>query len=279
MPGRCGATNQCDYCAKLAAVENTEMLWLDALEQGSPELWLVLTTNVPVWDGEQWRRSMEQVTTAVRRRWPEFEYAALIEFTTGHADRSGGSRRPHANLFTRGVPADEADELQQVAAAVWVPRMVERWDRSPRYARAAFAQQWVTRVAEDRGGMRGLTRYVGMHFQKSSQSPDRGWRGQRFRASRGYFVRPRMQLREEARASLARGRLLHKAVVIADRVCGGDGYVHADVLDLVLEQLEARELENAGSTWRLVGQLGGVDVDELRRQGARAPFRAARGGS
>jgi hypothetical protein len=272
VPGRCRSTNLCDYCAKLAAVENTEMLWLDALEQGSPTLWLLLTTNVAVWDGERWMRSMEQLSTAVRRRWPEFEYACLIEFTTGYGRRAEGLRRPHGNLFVRGVPVEEREELQQVVAAVWVPRMVERWDRSTAYARKAFELQQVYSVSEDKGGMRGLTRYVGLHFQKSSQSPEHGWRGQRFRASRGYFVRARTQLREEAKRSLADGRRLYKAVAWADAICGPTGQADEFVVDRCLELLEERELDQAEGTWRLVGQLAGVDVDVRRARAARAPF-------
>ena len=35
----------CSYCAKLAAIENAEMLALDALENGAPEVWACLTTR------------------------------------------------------------------------------------------------------------------------------------------------------------------------------------------------------------------------------------------
>jgi hypothetical protein len=126
----------------------------------------------------------------VRRRWPDAQYAALVEFTTGYGPRSGGVRRPHLNVFWRHVGDDD-----EALASVVVPAWCRRVDALPR-------GQWVGRVVEDYGGMRGLTRYVGLHFQKESQAPPKGWRGQRFRASRGYFVRPRMMLRQEARASL-----------------------------------------------------------------------------
>jgi hypothetical protein len=187
--GRCKSTNLCDYCAKLSAVETTEMLWLDALEQGSPPLWSVLTTR-DLWDAALFKDATEQLLRAVRRRWPTAEYAALVEFTTGYGPRARGARRPHLNVFWRGVGSDE-DALSSVVLPAWCRRV----DALPR-------AQWVGRVSEDHGGMRGLTRYVGLHFQKESQAPPKGWRGQRFRASRGYFVRPRMMLRQEARASL-----------------------------------------------------------------------------
>jgi hypothetical protein len=67
--------------------------------------------------------------------------------------------------------------------------------------------------------MRGLTRYVGMHFQKESQAPPKGFPGQRFRASRGYFATSRTELRERARESLRAGRRIWKAERLAwDRV-------------------------------------------------------------
>jgi hypothetical protein len=197
--GRCRSTNLCEYCARIAAVETTEMLWIDAMEQGSPTLWLLLTTSVPVWDGDRWKGSIEQVTRSVRKRWPEFEMATLIEFTTGYGPRSGGVRRAHGNCFVRGVPTEDADELQERVGRVWCPRMEARPE-----------QQRVYLVDEDKGGMRGLTRYVAMHFLKADQAPPKGWRGQRFRATAGYFNRPRWELRRDARESLRVSRTLHR---------------------------------------------------------------------
>jgi hypothetical protein len=138
---------------------------------------------------------MDNVTQACRRRWPAFQYAALVEFTTGYGPRSGGVRRPHFNNFVRGVPVDEEATFQSIVAETWCRKI----DALP-------SLQNVYRVDEDRGGMRGLTRYVAHHFQKESQAPPRGWRGQRFRASRGYFLRSRCELRALARDSLQVGR-------------------------------------------------------------------------
>lgn len=243
-PGRCRSTNLCDYCAKLAAVENTEMLWLDALQQGSPTLWLLLTTRESDWDGERFRRSFAQTWKAVKRRWPDAEYAALVEFTTGYGPRSGGRRRPHWNVFVRGVAVADRRELWRVVSAVWCPRMD-----------ATAAQQRVHQVDEDRGGMRGLTRYVGLHFQKESQAPPKGWRGQRFRSSRGYFVRPRVQLRDEARDALRLKRLVWK------------------LDDLELAQLELQASKSIAWELRAV-RPGTIDVklpDDDRQSRARAP--------
>jgi hypothetical protein len=166
------------------------MLWLDAMAQGSPALWLLLTSR-ELWDGDLFRRTFDKLAQACRRRWPAFEYACLTEFTTGYGVRSGGKRRPHFNTFVRGVPVSAERELWEVVSDVWCRHL----DALPRL-------QNVYRVDDDKGGMRGLTRYVGLHFQKESQAPPQGWRGQRFRASRGYFTRSRLELRAQARASL-----------------------------------------------------------------------------
>jgi hypothetical protein len=43
--GRCRAVNLCPYCARLAAVENAEVLALDAMSGAAPALYGVLTTS------------------------------------------------------------------------------------------------------------------------------------------------------------------------------------------------------------------------------------------
>lgn len=194
--GRCRATNLCDYCAKLAAVENAELLALDALEY-APTLWVVLTTRTPTTDAKRFYRSREQVWKSVRHRWPEAEYAFLVEFTTGYGSASGGHRRPHWNLLVKGVPTEALDEFRRV--------VVERW------CAREDAEPWAQYVGtvEDAGG---LMRYLALHFQKESQSPPKGWRGHRFRTSSGYLVRPASALRTEAKRSLRLKRLMWKGL-------------------------------------------------------------------
>src|SRR3954470_17776219 len=97
--GRCRATNQCAYCARLAAVENSELLALDALAGDAPQVWAVLTTRTATLDTARFYLSREKLMKALRRRWPSCEYTALVEFTTGYGPRSGGRRRPHWNLL------------------------------------------------------------------------------------------------------------------------------------------------------------------------------------
>jgi hypothetical protein len=194
--GRCRATNLCDYCAKLAAVENAELLALDAMEY-APTLWVVLTTRSGSVDPKRFYKSREQVWRAVRRRWPEAEYAFIVEFTTGYGPRAGGLRRPHWNLLVKGVPVADLEAFGEVVRRVWC----EREDAVPE-------AQYVGEIAE----AGGLMRYLALHFQKESQAPPKGWRGHRFRASNGYLVRPASVLREEAKRSLRVKRLIHRGV-------------------------------------------------------------------
>lgn len=198
--GRCKATNLCDYCAKLAAVENAELLALDASEY-APTVWIVLTTRSADVDARRFYRSREKLWKAVRRRWPAAEYAYLVEFTTGYGKASGGLRRPHWNLLVKGVPLDELDELGRVVRRVWCARE----DATP-------GAQYVGTV-EDAGG---LMRYLALHFQKESQAPPKGWRGHRFRTSSGYLVRPASVLREEAKRSLRLKRLLWRGLSVPE---------------------------------------------------------------
>jgi hypothetical protein len=57
----------------------------------------------------------------------------------------------------------------------------------------------------------GLMRYLALHFQKSEQAPPIGWRGHRFRTTRGYLAQPMVDAREQARASLRLKREIRRA--------------------------------------------------------------------
>jgi hypothetical protein len=242
FPGRCRATNQCSYCAKLAAIETTEMLWLDACACGSPSLWSVFTTRAPEWDGDRFRRAWAKVVKAVRLRWPDAEYATLVEFTTGYGPRSGGLRRPHLNVFWRGIPAADVDALWGVASRVWCGQV----DALARY-------QGCYVLDEEKGGMRGLTRYVALHFQKESQSPPEGWRGHRFRSSRGYFAEGASTTRAQARRALQVNRALWKA--------GGLLGFSSPALEMGAEYLLARQ---DATTYELVVIKPGGSLHPLR---------------
>src|SRR3954470_8201648 len=175
--GRCRATNLCAYCARLAAVETSEMLMLDAMED-APTLYVVLTAR-ELLDRADCRRHLEQLRRQARRRWPSIRWAVLVEF-----QRRGAL---HLNLLVKGVPAEDADQLHDVLAGAWCARV----DAKPR-------AQFVGRVND--GG--GLVRYIALHFLKPAQAPPIGWRGHRVSYSRAYLVRPAAEMREQARRSL-----------------------------------------------------------------------------
>jgi hypothetical protein len=197
VPGRCKATNLCDYCAKLAAVENAEMLALDAMEGEAPEVWAVLTTRTATLDMGAFYKARELVMRALRRRWPRCRYAALLEFTTGYGPRSGGLRRPHWNLLLKGIPAADVEEASEVVVRVWCGQVD-----------AEAGGQHVKPIHE----AGGLMRYIALHFQKESQAPPEGFRGQRFNCSRDYFTgRTRAEAREDAKDALWEKRQLWKA--------------------------------------------------------------------
>jgi hypothetical protein len=209
--------NLCDYCARLAAVENAELLALDACEGAAPALWCVLTTRSATADPKPFYRAREQVLKALRRRWPAVEYAALVEFTTGYGPMSGGSRRPHWNLLLKGLPVEAIDDAGEVIRRVWCARIdAEPW------------AQFVGHVHETGG----LMRYIALHFLKESQAPPKGWRGHRFLKSRGYLWTDTPAARSAAKRSLRLKRLIWKGVP-------------AELAEVELELAESVE-------WRLV---------------------------
>jgi hypothetical protein len=245
--GRCHATNLCDYCARLGAVENAEVLALDAMEN-APQLYAVLTTRSPERDPAAFYRSREHVLRALRRRWPRAEYASLVEFTTGRGPRSGGRRRPHWNLLLKGIPADAHDQVADVIRSVWC----RREDAEPQ-------AQYVAPIAE----AGGLMRYLALHFQKESQRPPDGWSGQRFNVSRGYLAGPMADARDRARAALRWKRELWRA--LQEGVSG----------EVAEEVAERRSLAAAAVTWKLVWpdlrmplKRGPVDPAQRHARGA-----------
>ena len=257
--GRCRAVNLCSYCAKLAAIENAEMLALDALENGAPEVWACLTTRSADPRPSSFYDARKQVRKALRRRWPDCQDSTLVEFTTGYGPRAGGRRRPHWNALLKGVPVDDVEHAREVIARVWCGQV----DAEP-------ARQHVGAVS-DAGG---LMRYLALHFQKESQSPPKGWRGHRFTSSRGYFPDGAAAARERAKRSLRLGRAVHWANAVSE----SDWLDHGHVLDgEELEDLiEQRLLEEAARSWSMKQVRGqSQDVDRHRAEGARAPFKSS----
>jgi hypothetical protein len=233
--GRCRATNLCDYCARLTAIENAEVLSIDAMTTGGPRVWAVLSTRAATTDTARFYRSRAQVLRALRRRWPAAEVACQVEFTTGYGTRSGGQRRPHWNLLIKGVDVDAIDQVRDVITGVWC----DREDARPE-------GQHVGSVYSEGG----LMRYLALHFNKQSQQPPTGWRGHRFLKSRGYFAQPLEDLRWDARQALRLRREIWKL--------RQDAEIHDLALDPeqeaeLVDKLAAARLEamNAQS-WQLV---------------------------
>jgi hypothetical protein len=196
VPGRCKAVNQCDYCARLAAIETAEVLALDAMTNSAPGLWSVLTTRTATMDVARFQHARRAVRRAIVKRWPEAEMATLVEFTTGEGRNSAGARRPHWNDAHKGIPTTDREELRDLAGGVWCKHVDAEMD----------AQHFD--VVTETGG---LMRYLALHFQKESQQPPKGWRGHRFRTTRGYLAQPMEAARLEARQALRFKRELWRA--------------------------------------------------------------------
>jgi len=229
---RGGSVNRCDYCAKLAAVENCEMLVLDALDGAAPQLLMILTTRTATLSMESFRDARRAVVRRLRRRWPGFEYAYQVEYTTGYGPKAGGARRPHWNWFVKGVPVGDVAEFERLAVEMWC-----------RYVDAEPVGQY---VAEIRSAV-GLTKYVTEHFMKASQRPPEGFSGQRFCASRRYFGESVTVATARARAhdSLGLGRELWKAAQRLD-----------DAHEIEL-QAQLAHRRNVATRWVLASETGG----------------------
>jgi hypothetical protein len=223
--GRCKATNLCAYCAKLAAVENTEMLALDAMEGNAPCVWLVLTTSRATTKTAEFYGARRELMRALRDHFGDVQYASLLEFTTGYGPRSGGRRRPHWNVMLKGVTLDDIPAIRALVAAEWCPRVGGKPQA-----------QHVGQIAE----AGGLMRYIALHFQKESQAPPRGFKGQRFNCSQRYFTgHSRAEMRQLARGSLREKRAIRRAEQA--------GYEGAEALAMANEELA----DAAATVWSI----------------------------
>lgn len=221
--GRCASPNLCSYCARLRAVENAEVLGLDAVLGRAPTVYAVLTTRSTVGEASAYYDARRQVAKALRRRLTEPATASLLEFTTGRAGSSGGARRPHDNVLTKALdPPERIEEAwREVIERVWC----ERVDAAP-------AAQFVGRVY-DAGG---VMRYLALHFLKEDQRPPEGWKGSRCRFSRGYLWTDTPAARQIARESLRRKRDLWRLM---------EAEYQGDVVD----ELDRRAAVRAATSW------------------------------
>lgn len=225
------SVNRCDYCAMLAAVENCEMVVLDALEGDAPQIVCILGTRTATLDMAAFKQAREKLVKAVRRRWPAAEYVYEVEYTTGYGPRAGGERRPHWNWFWKRIPRQDADELRAICVRIWCSHV----DAEPQAQYVAEIDNAV-----------GLTKYVTEHFMKESQRPPKGFTGQRFCCSRGYFGEgvTVTVARARARESLRRKREIWKATR------AGFGAHDAELV------AHERLVEAAATVWTLTNERG-----------------------
>jgi hypothetical protein len=194
-PVRCKAPLKCEYCFRLARWELVTMMFEDATRQ-LPAAVLTLTTVDPQHAyGDAFSRAVALVIDVLRARWPELQYCGLIEFTTGKAPRSGGLRRMHMHALLKGVPADAAAEIAELARKSW--------------QRSMGAHVVSCAALESCGGIIGYL--GGLHHSKQAQRPPEGWQGRTLRVSRGYWYAPVSEVRAEARRQQAERRRLWAA--------------------------------------------------------------------
>jgi len=250
---RGGLVNHCERCAMMAGYENMEMLLLDSLEGDPPTGLLIFGARTATLDMGAYREARRQVARALRREFPDFEYARLTEFTTGHGPKSGGLRRSHDNVMTKGIPAERMSDALEISAAVWC-----------RHVDAEVHAQYGEAMRTPSAALK----YVIGHFGKDSQRPPAGFEGQRFGVSRCYFSVPVKVMRARAREIQARKRETWKLEQL-----GRGGH------DLVLD-VELALRRQAATIWTPATTSGarlGKDVlpdeglvDRLRNAGRRS---------
>lgn len=244
-PMRCGASNRCAYCAYLVAVENSLVVGLDA-RRSPPTVGLTLTTHRPDFDMARFRDAMAVLVRWLRRTYGrEIEYLGFVEWTTG---KSGKGRMPHQHALVKGLAPELAEELHPVIREKWRELTGGAWVIESRRLRTAG----------------GAIAYLAHHHHKREQAPPPGWKGKRLRPSQGYYSRPIIELRAEAREALTRSRVLRKNL---------GAFIEQGVPEDVIEEvLDGLVEEQRANPPRMVK----VDDDRLREV---ERFRAARKGA
>jgi hypothetical protein len=217
----------------MGTLEYAQMVLEDATDWQPPSLGLTLTTARATTSAETFRRDHEQVRRFLKREVAGYQGLAHIEFTTGQGKRSGGHRRIHAHeLVKTSERLTEGDvaSIQQGAAALW--------ERRTGAHRVELAE---LRTAA------GAAHYLTHHHGKRAQLPPAGWKGRRYRPTRGYFALPAPERRLRAREALLDKNLQRrvKATLLADEalveVLDGDEWNELLVGDL--EQARATAAE------------------------------------
>lgn len=231
IEGNCGAVNKCAYCAIQTAFVNSMMLRLEAELGTAPDVLSILGTRTATFETKPFYEARRNVVREMRRRYGRgVEYASLQEFTTGLASTSGGQRRPHWNLFWKGIPTDDLANARTIQRRTWCATV----DADPAY-------QYVEEIRDPVAA----ASYVALHFQKEAQAPPEGWSGQRFNSSRGFYDgRTRGEMRDLAKLEMKRRRLAYRiaqALGCEDPNC-----------QLVAQLVQDALLSQASTVWELV---------------------------
>jgi hypothetical protein len=212
---------------------------LDA-DQRMPRVGLTLTTRSPDFDLVAFRRAVENLFRWLRRSFPEAEYLGVMEWTTGRRTKG---RRPHMHALVKGVDPGVATELEAQVSARWLRYTSEAWKVECRPLRTPA----------------GAIAYLTLHHHKREQAPPPGFRGKRLRPSKGYYSRPIVGLREEARAVLGDKRV-RSAVV---RAFNFEHYERQDVPEDLVDELLGEAIDRARLLPRAV--LVNLVVPEVTR--------------
>lgn len=246
-PVRCGASNSCDYCAFLAAVENAALVALDAREHSPPVGGMTTTTHRPDFDLGQLRRAEENLIDYLRRAYgKDVAYCGFLEWTTG---KGGHGRMPHLHHLLKGIPR----EVLQAPERGLSPLEVEISKRWERYTGGAF----IVDCRELRTAA-GAIAYLSLHHHKREQAAPAGIKHtKRLRPSRNYFDGRIGPLRERVR-SLTHDRRVRAAAEqifmsdFADAMAAAEGSGdYSEAMQLYhhqedeLEQRFVRALEDA----------------------------------
>jgi hypothetical protein len=206
---------------------------LDDAENGQPpRLGMALTTVAAHTEPAKFVRDVEQVRRFLKRELAGYQGLSHIEFTTGKGQRSGGHRRIHSHELVKSDDRLTAGDL--VAVEEGVRRIWEARTGAHR-----------VEVAELRTAA-GAAHYLTHHHSKRAQLPPAGWKGRRYRPTRGYFA-----LAAEGRRARARDALLDKNLrrrvkntLVADGLSDVDHEVWDELLRADLQK--ARELTGKG---------------------------------
>jgi hypothetical protein len=175
---------KCPVCGPRKSRELARVLVLDA-RADPPNVAVTLTTSDPLTTAATFRAGNAAVWRRLRRMYGRVEYAGMIEHTTGKSASSGGHRRMHSHNLVKGIPTDQVLEVERIVRDSW------------RNVTGAYIIEVAALVSP--GAALG---YLALHHRKPEQAAPDAWSGMTFRPSQGYFHRPIVELREQARHEL-----------------------------------------------------------------------------